>query len=160
MWKGTKVNGPSSLLFLVERRDWMEVVWRTGFGNAKSCVGVLNPVLFLQDSYGRYLKSPVFKDTQKKAICPEEHKFSYVPPRYSLSHQLTSNQTSLCVCFILKWSAAGAQRQEPASERQPHRPPAAGAGAEGKDGRQRSGRHHTGHEQTQPTAAAFSSSSD
>lgn len=30
----------------------------------------------LQDSYGRYMKSPVFKETLKKAICPEEHKFS------------------------------------------------------------------------------------
>lgn len=29
-----------------------------------------------QDSYGRYMKSPVFKETLKKAICPEEHKFS------------------------------------------------------------------------------------
>lgn len=32
-------------------------------------------VYILQDSYGRYLKSPVFKETMKKAICPEEHKF-------------------------------------------------------------------------------------
>lgn len=32
----------------------------------------------LQDSYGRYMKSPVFKDTMKRAICPEEHKFRYV----------------------------------------------------------------------------------
>lgn len=29
----------------------------------------------IQDSYGRYLKSTVFKDTQKKAIAPEPHKF-------------------------------------------------------------------------------------
>jgi len=29
----------------------------------------------LQDSYGRYMKSPVFKDTTKKAICPDEHRF-------------------------------------------------------------------------------------
>ncbi|XP_029954605.1 regulator of G-protein signaling 9 isoform X1 [Salarias fasciatus] len=33
-------------------------------------------MLMKKDSYGRYLKSPVFKDTQKKAVCPEEHKFS------------------------------------------------------------------------------------
>ncbi|XP_065805416.1 regulator of G-protein signaling 9 isoform X2 [Labrus bergylta] len=33
-------------------------------------------MLMKKDSYGRYLKSPVFKDTLKKAICPEEHKFS------------------------------------------------------------------------------------
>lgn len=31
----------------------------------------------LQDSYGRYLKSAVFKDTTKKAICPDEHRFKY-----------------------------------------------------------------------------------
>ena len=30
-----------------------------------------------QDSYGRYMKSPVFKDTQSKAISPDEHKFRY-----------------------------------------------------------------------------------
>lgn len=29
-----------------------------------------------QDSYGRYMKSPVFKDTLKKAVCPEAHKFT------------------------------------------------------------------------------------
>ncbi|KAK7879958.1 hypothetical protein WMY93_033377, partial [Mugilogobius chulae] len=28
------------------------------------------------DSYGRYLKSPVFKETQKKALSPDEHKFT------------------------------------------------------------------------------------
>uniref|UniRef100_A0A3Q0RVR1 Regulator of G-protein signaling 9 n=1 Tax=Amphilophus citrinellus TaxID=61819 RepID=A0A3Q0RVR1_AMPCI len=33
-------------------------------------------MLMKKDSYGRYLKSPVFKETMKKAICPEEHKFS------------------------------------------------------------------------------------
>uniref|UniRef100_A0A3Q3KUJ3 Regulator of G protein signaling 9 n=1 Tax=Mastacembelus armatus TaxID=205130 RepID=A0A3Q3KUJ3_9TELE len=33
-------------------------------------------MLMKKDSYGRYLKSPVFKDTLKKAICPEEHKFT------------------------------------------------------------------------------------
>ncbi|XP_070707298.1 regulator of G-protein signaling 9-like [Pempheris klunzingeri] len=33
-------------------------------------------MLMKKDSYGRYMKSPVFKDTQKKAICPDEHKFS------------------------------------------------------------------------------------
>lgn len=33
-------------------------------------------VPILQDSFGRYLKSPVFKDTLKKAVCPEEHKYS------------------------------------------------------------------------------------
>lgn len=31
---------------------------------------------FWQDSYGRYLKSPVFKETLKTAACPEEHKFT------------------------------------------------------------------------------------
>uniref|UniRef100_A0A8C6U9A6 Regulator of G-protein signaling 9 n=1 Tax=Neogobius melanostomus TaxID=47308 RepID=A0A8C6U9A6_9GOBI len=30
-------------------------------------------MLMKKDSYGRYLKSPVFKETQKKAIAPEEH---------------------------------------------------------------------------------------
>uniref|UniRef100_A0A3Q1F1L5 Regulator of G protein signaling 9b n=1 Tax=Acanthochromis polyacanthus TaxID=80966 RepID=A0A3Q1F1L5_9TELE len=33
-------------------------------------------MLMKKDKYGRYIKSPVFKDTMKKAICPEEHKFS------------------------------------------------------------------------------------
>ncbi|TRY77524.1 hypothetical protein DNTS_028241 [Danionella cerebrum] len=33
-------------------------------------------MLMKKDSYGRYLKSPVFKDTQKKAIAPEAHRFS------------------------------------------------------------------------------------
>uniref|UniRef100_A0A8C4IQ25 Regulator of G protein signaling 9 n=1 Tax=Dicentrarchus labrax TaxID=13489 RepID=A0A8C4IQ25_DICLA len=33
-------------------------------------------MLMKKDSYGRYMKSPVFKETTKKAICPEEHKFS------------------------------------------------------------------------------------
>uniref|UniRef100_A0A3Q3FEK2 Regulator of G protein signaling 9b n=1 Tax=Kryptolebias marmoratus TaxID=37003 RepID=A0A3Q3FEK2_KRYMA len=32
-------------------------------------------MLMKKDSYGRYLKSPVFKDTMKKATNPEEHKF-------------------------------------------------------------------------------------
>uniref|UniRef100_A0A669CQF0 Regulator of G protein signaling 9b n=1 Tax=Oreochromis niloticus TaxID=8128 RepID=A0A669CQF0_ORENI len=32
-------------------------------------------MLMKKDSYGRYLKSPVFKETMKKAVCPEEHKF-------------------------------------------------------------------------------------
>uniref|UniRef100_A0A3B5KYT9 Uncharacterized protein n=1 Tax=Xiphophorus couchianus TaxID=32473 RepID=A0A3B5KYT9_9TELE len=35
-------------------------------------------MLMKKDSYGRYLKSPVFKETLKKAICPEEHKFNEV----------------------------------------------------------------------------------
>ncbi|CAL9699217.1 unnamed protein product [Knipowitschia caucasica] len=33
-------------------------------------------MLMKKDSYGRYLKSPVFKETQKKAVNPEEHKFT------------------------------------------------------------------------------------
>uniref|UniRef100_UPI0037E9B052 regulator of G-protein signaling 9b n=1 Tax=Semicossyphus pulcher TaxID=241346 RepID=UPI0037E9B052 len=33
-------------------------------------------MLMKKDSYGRYMKSPVFKETLKKSICPEEHKFS------------------------------------------------------------------------------------
>uniref|UniRef100_A0A3Q3XKH8 Uncharacterized protein n=1 Tax=Mola mola TaxID=94237 RepID=A0A3Q3XKH8_MOLML len=33
-------------------------------------------MLMKKDSYGRYMKSPVFKETLKKAICPEEHKFT------------------------------------------------------------------------------------
>ncbi|KAM9774224.1 regulator of G-protein signaling 9-like isoform 2-T2 [Syngnathus typhle] len=33
-------------------------------------------MLMKKDSYGRYMKSQVFKDTLKKAICPEEHKFT------------------------------------------------------------------------------------
>ncbi|KAJ0060656.1 hypothetical protein NL108_016836 [Boleophthalmus pectinirostris] len=33
-------------------------------------------MLMKKDSYGRYLKSPVFKETQRKALSPEEHKFT------------------------------------------------------------------------------------
>ncbi|KAM4524687.1 regulator of G-protein signaling 9-like isoform 2-T2 [Odontesthes bonariensis] len=33
-------------------------------------------MLMKKDSYGRYMKSPVFKDTTKKAICPVEHRFN------------------------------------------------------------------------------------
>ncbi|ROL51675.1 Regulator of G-protein signaling 9 [Anabarilius grahami] len=33
-------------------------------------------MLMKKDSFGRYLKSPVFKETQKKAIAPEAHRFS------------------------------------------------------------------------------------
>uniref|UniRef100_A0A8C8HIF0 RGS domain-containing protein n=1 Tax=Oncorhynchus tshawytscha TaxID=74940 RepID=A0A8C8HIF0_ONCTS len=33
-------------------------------------------MLMKKDSYGRYLKSPVFKDTQKRAIGPDQHRFS------------------------------------------------------------------------------------
>ncbi|XP_023675078.1 regulator of G-protein signaling 9 isoform X1 [Paramormyrops kingsleyae] len=33
-------------------------------------------MLMKKDSFGRYMKSTVFKETQKKAISPEEHKFS------------------------------------------------------------------------------------
>ncbi|GAA6214508.1 regulator of G-protein signaling 9-like isoform X1 [Lates japonicus] len=33
-------------------------------------------MLMKKDSFGRYMKSPVFKDTLKKAIAPEEHKFT------------------------------------------------------------------------------------
>ncbi|XP_008273686.1 regulator of G-protein signaling 9-like [Stegastes partitus] len=33
-------------------------------------------MLMKKDKYGRYIKSPVFKDTMKKAIAPEEHKFT------------------------------------------------------------------------------------
>lgn len=32
-------------------------------------------MICIQDSYGRYLKSSVFKDTQKKAVVPEPHRF-------------------------------------------------------------------------------------
>lgn len=35
----------------------------------------LSPLLCVQDSYGRYMKSSVFKETLKKAVCPEEHRF-------------------------------------------------------------------------------------
>uniref|UniRef100_A0A3Q2T2I9 Regulator of G protein signaling 9b n=1 Tax=Fundulus heteroclitus TaxID=8078 RepID=A0A3Q2T2I9_FUNHE len=35
-------------------------------------------MLMKKDSYGRYLKSPVFKETLKKAVNPEEHKFNEV----------------------------------------------------------------------------------
>lgn len=36
-------------------------------------------VLFLpQDTFFRYLKSPVYKEIQKKALNPEPHNFTYV----------------------------------------------------------------------------------
>uniref|UniRef100_A0A672Y7R5 Regulator of G protein signaling 9b n=1 Tax=Sphaeramia orbicularis TaxID=375764 RepID=A0A672Y7R5_9TELE len=35
-------------------------------------------MLMKKDKYGRYLKSPFYKEMQKKAICPEEHKFTDV----------------------------------------------------------------------------------
>lgn len=35
-------------------------------------------MIYTQDSYGRYLKSSVFKDTQKKAVAPEPHRFRLV----------------------------------------------------------------------------------
>lgn len=43
-------------------------------------------ICVLQDSYGRYLKSPVFKDTLKKAICPDEHKFTWDTTYNSFLH--------------------------------------------------------------------------
>ncbi len=33
-----------------------------------------------KDSFGRYLKSPVFKETQKKAVAPEPHRFKWDAP--------------------------------------------------------------------------------
>ncbi|KAJ8389154.1 hypothetical protein AAFF_G00123600 [Aldrovandia affinis] len=33
-------------------------------------------MLMKKDTFGRYIKSPVFKDTQKKALSPQEHNFS------------------------------------------------------------------------------------
>ncbi|XP_028843901.1 regulator of G-protein signaling 9-like isoform X2 [Denticeps clupeoides] len=33
-------------------------------------------MLMKKDSYGRYLKSPVFKETQKRAVAPDAHSFS------------------------------------------------------------------------------------
>ncbi|XP_035258647.1 regulator of G-protein signaling 9-like isoform X1 [Anguilla anguilla] len=33
-------------------------------------------MLMKKDSFGRYMKSPVFKETQRKAICPEAHRFT------------------------------------------------------------------------------------
>ncbi|XP_075889728.1 regulator of G-protein signaling 9-like isoform X2 [Nelusetta ayraudi] len=33
-------------------------------------------MLMKKDSYGRYMKSSVFKETLRKAVCPEEHNFS------------------------------------------------------------------------------------
>lgn len=35
----------------------------------------LSPLLCVQDSYGRYMKSSVFKETLRKSVCPEEHSF-------------------------------------------------------------------------------------
>lgn len=35
----------------------------------------LSSLLCVQDSYGRYMKSSVFKETLKKAVSPEEHRF-------------------------------------------------------------------------------------
>ncbi|KAJ8363664.1 hypothetical protein SKAU_G00124950 [Synaphobranchus kaupii] len=33
-------------------------------------------MLMKKDSFGRYMKSPVFKETQRKAVCPEAHRFT------------------------------------------------------------------------------------
>ncbi|KAM7381281.1 hypothetical protein PAMA_012227 [Pampus argenteus] len=48
-------------------------------------------MLMKKDSYGRYMKSPVFKDTMKKAVCPEEHKFS----ESQLEHNAKNRRPSL-----------------------------------------------------------------
>uniref|UniRef100_A0A8B9JGG2 Regulator of G protein signaling 9 n=1 Tax=Astyanax mexicanus TaxID=7994 RepID=A0A8B9JGG2_ASTMX len=40
-------------------------------------------MLMKKDSYGRYLKSPVFKETQKKAVAPEPHNFRLRRPSLS-----------------------------------------------------------------------------
>ncbi|XP_042252502.1 regulator of G-protein signaling 9-like isoform X1 [Thunnus maccoyii] len=48
-------------------------------------------MLMKKDSYGRYMKSPVFKDTTKKAICPDEHKFSDA----QLEHNAKNRRPSL-----------------------------------------------------------------
>lgn len=40
-----------------------------------SVTSALSSLLCVQDSYGRYMKSSVFKDTLRKAVCPEEHRF-------------------------------------------------------------------------------------
>uniref|UniRef100_A0A674E1X5 Regulator of G protein signaling 9b n=1 Tax=Salmo trutta TaxID=8032 RepID=A0A674E1X5_SALTR len=40
-------------------------------------------MLMKKDSFGRYLKSPVFKDTQKRAICPDQHMFRKRRPSIS-----------------------------------------------------------------------------
>lgn len=37
-----------------------------------------NSVICLKDKYGRYIKSPVYKDIQRKAIDPEPHNFTWV----------------------------------------------------------------------------------
>ncbi|XP_068160821.1 regulator of G-protein signaling 9-like [Antennarius striatus] len=48
-------------------------------------------MLMKKDSYGRYMKSPVFKDTLKKSICPEEHRFSLA----QLDHNAKNRRPSL-----------------------------------------------------------------
>ncbi|KAM8887842.1 regulator of G-protein signaling 9b isoform 1-T1 [Synchiropus picturatus] len=48
-------------------------------------------MLMKKDSYGRYMKSPVFKDTLKKSIFPEEHKFTEA----QLEHNAKNRRPSL-----------------------------------------------------------------
>ncbi|XP_029705974.1 regulator of G-protein signaling 9 isoform X2 [Takifugu rubripes] len=47
-------------------------------------------MLMKKDSYGRYLKSPVFKETLKKAACPEEHKFTEAQLEYNAKNRKPS----------------------------------------------------------------------
>uniref|UniRef100_A0A3Q3JN76 Regulator of G protein signaling 9b n=1 Tax=Monopterus albus TaxID=43700 RepID=A0A3Q3JN76_MONAL len=81
-------------------------------------------MLMKKDSYGRYLKSPVFKDTLKKAICPEEHKFtrpslSPIILRQQEQEQRAKMAASATVDITQVMSKLSKQRNEVS----PHPPP-------------------------------------
>uniref|UniRef100_A0AAY5EJF6 RGS domain-containing protein n=1 Tax=Electrophorus electricus TaxID=8005 RepID=A0AAY5EJF6_ELEEL len=61
---------------------------------------------FFKDSYGRYLKSPVFKDTQIKAVSPEPHRFSEA----QLEQNARKRRPSLSP-IILRQTGGGAEGQ-------------------------------------------------
>uniref|UniRef100_A0AAY5EDM6 Regulator of G protein signaling 9b n=1 Tax=Electrophorus electricus TaxID=8005 RepID=A0AAY5EDM6_ELEEL len=55
-------------------------------------------MLMKKDSYGRYLKSPVFKDTQIKAVSPEPHRF-----RLAIKHTSSGITTLFLALRWLMW---------------------------------------------------------
>uniref|UniRef100_A0A8C5DM05 Regulator of G-protein signaling 9 n=1 Tax=Gouania willdenowi TaxID=441366 RepID=A0A8C5DM05_GOUWI len=66
-------------------------------------------MLMKKDSYGRYLKSPVFKETTKKAVCPEEHKFTET----QLEHNAKNRRPS--VSPIVLWQQEQEQKAKMAA---------------------------------------------
>lgn len=115
----------------------------------------LSPLLCVQDSYGRYMKSSVFKETLRKAVCPEEHRFRWAAAFLRVRERLIWLWLSLLLSASQR-GPAGAERQEPPAQSESHRSAADGAGAEGQDSRCH--RHHAGHEQTEQTGPSGTAS--